>query len=307
MRPGTPGWSRFYVAGRAADYLTGFLDDIGPGLLGLDTTSSDGAPLGATENALKGFKGLGGTVRFAGGGMELALAGGGIRQIEGLATVGSQMGDLPADTAVALGFGVSKDYADKVLGQMVNSEDPLSEIEHDTGLDLPEDLQTLLGRAVILSVGGDVPKSFDDIQEISDVPAGIVIHGDADRIKAVIAKAEDHLDMHLSDVPLVVKSSDGKLVVATSSGYADDLLKSGGLGSGDGFRSAVPDADKANGILYLDFNSPWRDSLIQMVTGEEGDGAGAEADANTEPLRSFGLSSWEDGDVTHALLKISTD
>jgi hypothetical protein len=304
---GDAGVISFYVAGRAADYLTGFLDDLGPELLGFDTTSSDGAPLTEAENALKGFQGLGGTVRFAGGGMELSLAGGGIRQIEGLATVGSQVGDLPADTAVALGFGVGKDFADKVLGQMVNAEDPLSDIEHDTGLDLPEDLQTLLGRAVVLAVGGNVPKSIDDIQEISDVPAGIVIHGDAGRIRAVLEKAEDHLDVRLSDVPLVVKGSDDELVVATSADYASQLLKSGGLGSDDGFRSAVPNADKATGILYLDFDSPWRDSLIQVVTGDEGDDVGAEIDANTDPLRSFAMSSWDDGDVTHALLKLATD
>jgi hypothetical protein len=113
--------------------------------------------------------------------------------------------------------------------------------------------------------------------------------------------------MHLADIPLVVDSSDGKDALATSRDYADQLLASGKLGSAGQFRNAVPEADKANGILYLDFDSAWREALVQLVTGEEGDSAGAEADANTKPLRSLGLSSWTDGDVSHALLKIATD
>ena len=81
------------------------------------------------------------------------------------------------------------------------------------------------------------------------------------------------------------------------------MSKAGRLGSEDDFRAAVPDADRATGILYVDFNSKWRDSLIHLATGAEKD----QADANTAPLRSLGLSTWQDGTVTHALLKVATD
>jgi hypothetical protein len=300
---GDPGVLSFYVAPKAADYLGNLVDDLGTGILGFDTDSSGGSSLDPAKRALDGFKGLGGTVRFADGGMELAVAGAGIQQIKSLATVGPQLGDLPADTAVALGFGVDKDFAERVLDQAVNAEDPLSDIEHDTGLDLPGDLQTLLGRAVTVSLGGDAPASVGDVESVEDVPAGLVIHGDADAIKAVIAKLEDHFGMHLSDVPVVVETSGDRVALATSGEYADDLLKAGRLGSEDDFRSAVPDADRATGILYVDFNSKWRDSLIHLAAGDELD----QADANTAPLRSLGLSTWQDGEVSHALLKIATD
>jgi hypothetical protein len=298
---GDAGVVSFFVAPKAADYLGHVLDDLGPSALGLGVDSS--GPLDSAKGALDGFEGLGGTVRFAGGGMELAVAGSGIQQIRSLATVGSQIGDLPADTAAALGFGVDPDFAQRMLDQMVNTEDPLSDIEQDTGLDLPGDLQTLLGRAVTFSLGGDAPASVDDVENIEDVPAGLVIHGDADRITGVITKLEDHFDLHLADVPLVVDSSTDRVVVATSKDYASELLSAGSLGSKDGFRSAVPDADRATGVLYVDFDSTWRDALVHLADGADRD----EAEANTAPLRSLGLTTWQDGKVSHALLKLGTD
>jgi len=298
---GDPGVLSFYVAPKAADYLGHVLDDLGPGVLGLGVGSS--GPLDSAKDALDGFEGLGGTVRFADGGMEMAVAGSGIQQIRSLATVGPDLGDLPADTAAALGFGVDQDFAQRMLDQMVTTEDPLSDIEHDTGLDLPGDLQALLGRAVTFSLGGDAPASLDDVENVSDVPAGLVIHGDADRIRAVITKLEDHFDLHLADVPIVLDSSTDRVVLATSQDYASELLGAGSLGSKDGFRSAVPDADRATGVLYVDFDSTWRDALIHLADGADRD----EADANTAPLRSLGLSTWQDGKVSHALLKLATD
>jgi hypothetical protein len=300
---GDRGVLNFYVAPRASDYLGHLVDDMGPNVLGLGTDPSSGGPLDSAKNALDGFKGLGGTVRFADGGMELAFAGSGIQQMKSFATVGPEVGDLPADTAIALGFGVDKDFAQRMLDQMVNGEDPLTEIEHDTGLDLPDDLQTLLGRGVTFSLGGDAPASLDDIDSVADVPAGIVLHGDAEGIKRVIGKVEDKLGMHLADVPIVVKDSGDRVALATTGSYADELLSAGKLGSDEGFRRAVPDAERATGILYVDFNSTWRDSLIGLATGDEKD----QAEANTAPLGSLGLSTWQDGDVSHALIKLATD
>jgi hypothetical protein len=105
----------------------------------------------------------------------------------------------------------------------------------------------------------------------------------------------------------VVDGSGDKLAIATSSDYADDLLKSGGLGSDDGFRDAVPDADRAAGILYVDFDSDWSDTLADMVASEEGTDSGDEVHDNLAPLRTVGFNTWEDGDVSHALLKVTTD
>jgi hypothetical protein len=104
----------------------------------------------------------------------------------------------------------------------------------------------------------------------------------------------------------VVQSSGDRVALATSKEYADEILGAGRLGSQDNFRNAVPDADRTTGVLYLNFDSKWRDSLISLATEEEA-GSAAEADANTAPLRSLGISAWQDGEVSHALVKLSTD
>jgi hypothetical protein len=321
---GDAGVLNFYVSKRAAGYAENLLDDFGSGfadsLTGEGSSDSLGGsfddedfgsgapdPLASARGVLDDFEGLGGTVRFAGGGMELSIAGGGVDQLSGLASVGKAFGELPGDTAAAIGFGVSDDYADTVVEKLGPDDDMVAQAEKETGLDFPDDLQTLLGKAVVLSLGGDAPDSLDAVQGIEDVPAGLVIHGDADRIKDLIATAEDHLGVHLTDVPVVLDSSNDKVAIATSEDYARELLKSGSLRSTRSYRDAVPDADRAGGILYLDFDSKWRQLVVDAVTEDEGRATGAELDANLAPLRSLGVSSWQDGGVSHALVKLATD
>ena len=60
-------------------------------------------------------------------------------------------------------------------------------------------------------------------------------------------------------------------------------------------------------VVYVDFDSPWRDALLDVIRSEEGDDAGTEAEENTAPLKSLGISSWLDGDVSHVLVKVSTN
>ncbi|MGY2875271.1 hypothetical protein ACVW00_002461 [Marmoricola sp. URHA0025 HA25] len=302
---GDAGVLSFYVGNTSTKYLSRLLDETGGHLLGFGT-GSPGAP--ATEEALKGFQGLGGTVRFADGGMELSIAGGGLRPLSSVSRVGAEVGDLPGDTSVALGLGVSKDYAKRLLDQLGDGADDLtSQAESAAGLDLPEDLQTLLGSAVTLSLGGDAPDSLDAIQGPEDVPIGLVVHGDADRIRAVISKIEEHTGTALSDIPLNIDDAGGKVAIGPGDYAADELLKDGHLGNQDRFRDVVPDADKAAAILYVDFDSKWRDLIVDAVTREEGPGSGEELDSNTAPLRALGISSWIDHDVTHALVKLTTD
>jgi hypothetical protein len=309
---GDAGVLSFYVGPGAARYGERLFDDLDSNLLGSgvggfsfdESGGSSSGPGAGAKAALKDFGGLGGTVRFSGGGMELSIAGGGIKRFAGLSTVGPEIGDLPADTAIALGFGGGKDFAKQLLDQLGTLDDVAS-AEDQTGLDLPDDLQTLLGGAVTLSLGGDAPHSLGDLSGPEELPAGLVLHGDAEKIKAVITKVEDHLGLQLSDVPIAVQDSGDKVALSTG-GYGDELLKKGDLGARAGFRDAVPQADKAVAILYVDFNSPWRDALARELSGE-GDSSASEFDDNTAPLRSLGLSTWQDGDEFHGLLKITTD
>lgn len=329
---GEAGVLSFYVAKRAVEYaldLAGELGgSLGEGLTEFDegelegefddegftagSSAASGArgedPFEAMEDALKDFQGLGGTVRFAGGGMELSLAAGGVNTAKGSAGIGDELGDLPADTAVALGFGVPDDFAAKYLDQIedVFGSDFVAEAEEETGLEIPEDVQTLLGDALTLSLGGDAPDSLDALESPEDLPLGLLIHGDADKITAIIEKIEEGLGMTLSDLPLAVEAADGKVALSPGD-YGDELLENGDLGSEDGFRSAIPDADRVEGAIYVDFESEWLDLLVDVIADEEGSDTAREVEENLEPLRSLGISSWTEGDVSHGLVKISTD
>jgi len=318
---GDAGVVSFYVGKSAAGYadhlFDQFSDSFAEGLLGGSPndagTGGDGSggstnPFASARQALKGFEGLGGTIRFSDGGMELSLATGGLTKVSKSPSVGDEVGDLPGDTAVALGFGVGKDYAKTLVDQLGSEGDELShEAQDQTGLDLPSDLQTLLGTAVTLSLGGDAPASLDDVRGPEDLPVGLVIHGDAGKIRAIITKIEDHLGSSLADAQLNVDDAGDKVAIGPGDYARDELLKHGSLGHQASFAEAVPDADKAGAILYVDFDSKWRDLLVDAVKDEEGAGSGTQLDENTKPLRALGISSWIDGGVTHALFKLTTD
>lgn len=325
---GEAGVLSFYVSKKAVEYALDLAGELG-GALGEGLTEFDegelddqgftagssaatGArgedPFEAMEDALKDFQGLGGTVRFADGGMELSLAAGGVDTAKGSARIGDELGDLPADTAVALGFGVPDDFAAKYLDQIedVFGSDFVAEAEEESGLEIPDDVQTLLGDALVLSLGGDAPDSPDSLESPEDLPLGLLIHGDADKITAIIEKIEETLGISLADLPLVVEAADGKVALSPGD-YGDELLENGDLGSEDGFRSAIPDADRVEGAVYVDFESDWLDLLVDVIAEEEGPDTAGEVEENLEPLRSLGISSWTEGDVSHGLVKISTD
>jgi len=347
---GDQGVINFYVGKRASEYLIDGLEDLTSqfgGLGGDDDTGSgfddsgfsseefdfdsesgmagESAPPAADEcetagedpfdaitEQLKDFEGLAGTIRFADGGMELSVATSGLDQIASTATVGKQIGSLPADTALAAGFGVPKDYAKDLVEQLSCASGPdgdlVAEAEDESGLDLPDDLTTLLGSALTLSVGGDAPSDLSEVDGLADLPLALAIHGDTAKIEDVIEKVEEHLGKRLEDeLDAGITSSDSVLVVSPSDEYADTLLGKGGLESSDDFQDAVPEADKSAAILYLDFDSEWREALLDLARGEGISDSDLElADENTKPLKSLGVSTWVEDGASHILLKLAT-
>lgn len=345
---GDAGVVNFYVAKRASDYLIDGLESISEELLGFggdgefdeefgefdEESFSDGGgfagesapraadedcsdaledPFAAVKDQLEDFDGLAGTIRFADGGMELAVAAGGFAQYGSQESVGDEVGALPADTTLAAGFAVPKDYAQDLVDQLscgaeAGGPDLVAEIEEGSGLELPEDLTTLLGTALTLSVGGDAPENLVEIEGPADLPVGLALHGDAAGIEDVIATIEETLGMSLEDeVGVGTTSSDSIVVLSPSEDYADALLGKGGLGTSDEFREAVPEADRAAAILYLDFDSEWRTALLDLALDDGVSESDVEtARENTEPLKSLGISSWVEGDASHVLLKLAT-
>ncbi|MET0840083.1 MAG: hypothetical protein ABWY19_14975, partial [Marmoricola sp.] len=172
------------------------------------------------------------------------------------------------------------------------------------GIDFPEDLQTLLGKSISISVGGDAPDDLATIDEPGDLSVGALINGDSDAIEDVIAKLEQSAGTTLEDLEITKSSKEGKVVLASNEEYADELLGSGSLGDDEGFQDAVPNAEDAQMIAYVDFDGDWGKAILDLVR-EDGDQESEEVADNLAALRAFGASVWTEDDVTHALVRLS--
>lgn len=262
------------------------------------------------DKALKDFKGMAGTVRFSDGGMELSAVGEGAKQLTGGGVIGKHLGALPKDTALALGFGVPDDFAKTVVEQLQGqlsdlTGDIVAEAKESLGLTLPEDLEDLLGDSVTLSLSGEAP-NLKEVRSPEDVPVGLVIRGDGAKIRAVIAKIEEATGQQLAELPIYVEESKGQVTLSPSKDYAEALTKSGSLQDSSAFKSVVPEANKANMAFYLHIDSAWRTALVDLAKEMFGSSTARDVDANSKVLEAIGLSTWNDGAVSHSLLKITT-
>lgn len=245
----------------------------------------------AFADLLEDFDGAAAALRFADGGIELSFAGGGGKAVKGARDVSGHVGALPADTALVLAASVP----DGVFDQLAEDEMATDILGGMFGLDLPQDLEALLGESVSLSVGGDAPESPEQLEAFDSVPVGALVHGDADEVRAVVDKLT-----RSGEVPVVVESGDGRVAVASTREYAEQLVEKGALTDDPGFRDAVPDADKAEFVLYVDVDSEWRELLDQVVDDKE-------TSANLAVVRGLGVSSWTDGDVSHGLVRLTLE
>ena len=255
----------------------------------------------------KDFGGMAGVLRFEGGSMEAEVVAKGLPA--GVASTdeptGPALGDLPETTALAMTVslpdGWLQGYLDTLEGILGSGEpDGLwSEVERDTGLALPEDIEALLGDGVSVSIdaSADLDAAMESM-EVPQVPVALRISGDPAEITRVL----DILTAQLGpDGDLViVEQSEGLVVVGLKQEYVDSLLGGGTLGELDAFRSVVPEADRAVGALFVNFDagSGWLDTLADEDL---------KAAANLAPLDALGISSWRDGDIQHGLVRLTTD
>ncbi len=305
---GGAGIVNVYVGRKVVDIASEQLSSDSGGLGG----SFDGTLPGSPEDedevadalaAYKDFRGAAAVLRFADGGIELALAGGGGQSIEGEETVADHVAAMPGDTALLFALAVPPGAFDAINKADTDGlgSDFLGEM---LGIDFPDDLETLLGKSLSISLGGDAPDDLGSVEGPGDLSIGALIRGDSDEIEDVIAKLEERSGSSLEELEVTKKSEDGKVVIASTSEYADQLLGDGSLSDDDGFEDAVPNADDAQMILYADFDGEWGRALVDTVR-EDGDDESREVAANLEVLRAFGASAWTEGDVSHGLVRLS--
>jgi hypothetical protein len=267
---------------------------------------SAGNPL---SQALSTFRGGAATVRFTGDGLELAAAGDGsspqLSQLTGH-TGGQLVAGLPDDTAAALSTSFTPGWFEKELdsvtgrlGEGMSKADIEREMSQATGLTVPDDIETLLGRGVVVSVGKDLDiKAAEDSGDGAGVPVAATVKGDPSAIELVLGK----IRAKVGDTPLLGSSSSGDLIsVGPSEAYRKHVLAGGDLGGDGTFSDVVPDVSNANAVLYVNFDA------LQATIDKASSGADAQDLANLTPLRALGISSWLDGGVAKFSLKVSTD
>lgn len=318
---GEPGVVTAYVAKDAPRLLTGTVsrmqEDLVDGMAGElggdprgDLGSLGDAPrLGAvaekSQELWKDFDGMAAVVRFADGALELEAVG---RGLPGGAAepTGPALGDLPATTAAAFTFSLAdgwfEDVADALVG-VLSAGEPEEEfwagLEAGTGLDLPGDVERLLGDGLSLSVDSSLDPGAASAGpgQLPEVPMALRIAGDTGEIRNVLDRVLALAGPLAGEV--VVEESDGQVTVGLDRGYVERVLTEGGLADQEAFRAVVPEADRATSALFVGFDA---DGWATRLAGDD-----AEARANLEPLDALGLSAWRDGDVQHGLLRLTTD
>lgn len=262
----------------------------------------------------KDFKGMAGVVRFQDGAIEAEYVGGGVPQsmAPAVGASGPAIGSLPDTTGVAFSLalrdGWFTDYL-KSMSQVFGGggpsvDDMLKEAEAQTGLQLPQDIETMLGNGVSMSL--DSSLDVDKLMKTNDptqVPLGVRIKGDPDKIMPVLDKLKTRLGPVADG--LVVRKADGGVALGMDSDYVDKLVAGGNLADAEAFTSVVPDADKASGVFFLNFDAGdgWADRIADRVSNGD-----PQVTGNIAPLHALGISAWADADnVQHGLFRLSTD
>ena len=293
--------------------LTMFASKDAPQAMTNGMRHESGADAAEVEKLFKDFDGAAGVVRFTDGAVEAEFTAKGLPDSFGAVAggAGPDVATLPGTTAAALSVAFREGWLDDYLtqmGEMMGDSGSLEEMyaegERATGLQLPEDIETLLGDGISVSV--DATADLQELAESPDptkVPAGIRIQGDPDKIVPIIDKLKKTFG---PDADMVeVGTGDGVVSVGLSRDYVETLLTKGDLGSQQAFDDVVPDADKASSVFFVNFDagSGWAEELADLLS--DGD---PEAKRNIAPLDALGVSGWVDeDDVQHGKFRLSTD
>lgn len=309
---GEPGVLTMYAAPEAADYLGDALEDAfggfgGPVLTDAAVgtavgTSSDGSsPEEQLQEAIDGFEGAAAQVRFVDGAMELEVAGGlaDSEVLEGAGGAADLVSSLPSGTVFAAATGISQDALEQAQEELTEgAEDLLGGFLGPVEVDLP----ALLGDAVALVVGPDLDIDGLSAGTTTDIPVALLSTGELAAAEEAAAEVGEVLGAFLGVVPEVA-GEDGRVVLGLDESWVDELAEEdGGLGEDDRFGAAVPDAEGADSLLFID-----ADALVELVGETVPDSDDDEVLANLEPLQALGLSSTFDDGTLRFVLRVTTD
>lgn len=251
-----------------------------------------------------------GTFRFEGGSAELAASVTGGQEIS---HDPNQVVDLPDSTAFALSWAgggqrIASSWQNFVQHMRASDsaiDQQIQQFETQTGLQLPRDLETVLGKNFLLAVDGPgFSSGLLSGSNESQPNIGLRLTNDPAKLDQVYDKVLRLLQSQLGGVPLVKRDFSDGIVVAGNSAYAERMGKlDGHLGDSPDFRSVLPNAADDEFVVYFDFNSV-EDTIVQAL---QQSGEGQDVIDNVRPLRAVGLAESVTGNYTNISLRVSVD
>ena len=159
---------------------------------------------------------------------------------------------MPDTTAGAIAVSGGENLVDTMWKQLEkasnsNIQEMTKEITEETGLSLPDDLKSLLGKNLAVAID----KNADEGPKIA-----ARMETDPAKAEPVVQKLTTLLRQESSaNIPIETAKDDDSLVVATDKSYAEEVLKGGNLGGTENFKQALPDTKGAVTIGFLDFEA----------------------------------------------------
>lgn len=291
------------------------LGDLGVGTFWADLSGvyplmeEEGTDVGAaSEQAQR----IAGTMRFSSDSAELATVAYGSSGISGVPD--NEVGSLPDSTAFALSVAGGSQYVEHgwpSIEEMAALEGTdvqgsLDELEQETGLRLPDDLQTLFGDGLTLSVDGE--SDWQHAVQMGDwtaVDAAVDLSGDKDALNDLMGRLLRLAGADPTQLPVARRDTDDGMVIASNQDYAEKVAAGDGDLAGDAeFSSVIADPEQQDFVAYLNVNAI-EDPLVQSLVA---DGSLSESDAeNLRAVKAIGMSADTEGDYVSASVKMSLD
>jgi len=159
---------------------------------------------------------------------------------------------LPDTTAAAVAVSGGENLVDTMWTQIEkasngNLKELTQQLTEETGLNLPDDLKSLLGKNLAVAIDKDASNGPKIAARMETDPA---------KAEPVVEKLTTLLHERSSaNIPIESAKDDDTLVLATDKDYAEQVLKGGNLGGSDSFKQALPDTKGAVMIGYVDFEA----------------------------------------------------
>jgi hypothetical protein len=295
--------------------VAGLIDAFGPRSLAGDL--SGGADAGAVLDLLKArAQRAAATFRFSSDHADIVTA---VRADLPHSDVGeNQIVNLPDSTVFAMsvsggGDALAASWDDIIAAQRQldrRIDDEIAQFEDKTGLNVPDDLETLLGDNLLVAIDQDgLSAATLNSSDPGQLNAGVRFTGDAAKLSDLYDRIVGLLDPSIGgSVPFSREDFDKGLAIATNDSYAGKLADlDGNLADSQNFQSVVDDAANKQFVMFFNWDLV-EDEILQTLRGYDGLGGGMQKVAdNLEPLRAFGLTSGLDGDYIVSELTVSVD